>query len=981
MAVVLNAGGETYVKHSRDADAMNAIISELVDVPTSYRKRLERHDSEATARSNEMKMLADVLLGMNNSGDLRMCPGQFDPQGLHVPFDIAEYLVERSALGKDISRVFEELGIPENIYGDMKTKDNVARYKKHYALYIASLTMCVSGATEFSDLGGDVILSWLSQYYDHDKRTFYRCGPNGSYTDVKILKEIAKGIGGLLNSQSIVDLGMTKRTSLRHVPGVDAVLANPPEHLLPWIALWEKWRQSLPPRSKKPKGALQYLIGYLNQYPDVSGNPLQFLLKKRQNSLLTFYRNVRLGSGRTEFSGGHEFSQLRAFSQFSAKELQPQAYPHRIQPLVPDNDALTYRNALAKIGKGKKHFESVSLPLPPRYYKIAREILLEGEDGWPGQHPLCRAKLKGAWRYVAVLPVLYLCTFEIPARVVQYRRMDSGEGDRQTFNGRELRWMASTSEHKNYWATHDSRQPDRGYAARTNSPSIVGFFFNTNKHSAPYIVPWQNAALHQMLFDLRIWQETWNPVTGPVQLEYDGDPEEGANDALPIVFPLFRMPAGRHTHKSAPVKHTQCHRFWLDLMLEVQKRWNATCLPEDTDIFVEMSKTGKQVQSSRYKSHGMRTAGITNLLQAGMPLQIVSRLFAGHATVLQSLYYARFRADYLSKNFDAIRGRARDQEAVEFFAEMKGLSIEEARKRRSLSGTETLSSAFIAKGSWQRRDLGVCPYNGQRCDDGNRETKKTLVEGGKGNCLLCRHLLSGPEFRNAIWAEEMYLFYKLRRMNERIIELNDEVDELELELVQLTQDDESYREQHDQAERNRVIIDEIIQEQEALSKTLAEAHSRLIQYDEIERLIPASSEARSLLIADAASSDDWVEVSDIELAFILHKNAQIYKSTYDPEVPLAIQRFADEAMMQCGYRPLSIQLRSKEQIAQAAESTVRRLLTEISSESLIAVEEGATTIDQLLTHEQQEDIFVAGLQLSPIPLKRDLQKRLARANG
>jgi hypothetical protein len=460
------------------------------------------------------------------------------------------------------------------------------------------------------------------------------------------------------------------------------------------------------------------------------------LLKRRRTTLLEHYRDLRLRSGRVEFSGGQEFPQLRQFSTFVTNALQPRAFPEHIQELVTDEDSRTFKNALRKLGKGKKHFESVNLPLPTRYYRIAREILMEGEAGWPGGHSLCRAKLKGEWRYVPVLPTLYLCTFEIPARVVQYRRLDSGEGDSETFHGQNLSWVANTGVHAEYWARNFKKQPNRGFAARTNSPGIVGFHFNTNKHSAPYTVPWQNATLHEMLFNLRVWQETWNPVKGPVQLVYDGDPEEGANDALPMVFPLFRMPAGKNTVKMAPVTFSQCNRFWLDLMLEIQTRWNATCLPEDRDEFVEITENGKQVAKTRYKSHGMRVAGITNLLQHGMPLELVSRLFAGHATILQSLYYAKFRAEYLSKNFDEIKGKARDQEATEFFAEVKNLELEKALKQTFGNGTEAITNAFVAKGSWQRRDLGVCPYNGQRCEDGNRETKKTSVEGGKGNCLL-----------------------------------------------------------------------------------------------------------------------------------------------------------------------------------------------------------------------------------------------------
>lgn len=967
MAVILNESNAPFVANPAEHDPVFAIISELVDLSPSYRKSLNQGNLKTIAHFEDLKHLADSLIALNEQGGVRLCLAHFDFQNSCFPYQLAEYFVEKSALGKDIVRVFEEAGIPDQIYGELRSADNRGYYRRRYYLYLAGLAMCVSGAKKFADLSDDVVFRWLSHFYDEEKRTFHRTSltRDGSYVHVKILKTIAKGIGALLNSRDIINLGVTRRTTSFGIAAVHGVSDHPPPHLENWIELWKKWRGSLPPRSEKPTGALQYLVGYLDQYKDVCSDPLLFLLKRRRTSLLQFYRTVRLASGRSEFSGGHEFSQLKAFSNFVAKALQSRAYEGPLQELVTDEDIRTFKNELRKIGKGKPHFESVNLPLPTRYYKIAREILMEGEAGWPGRHPLCRAKLKGEWRYVPVLPTLYLCTFEIPARIVQYRRLDSGEGDRKTFNGNTKKWMKNESPHAGYWARKAPKFPDRGYAGRTNDPDTVGIYFNTNKHSAAFTVPWQNSAVHKMLYELMVFQAAFNPVGGPVQLEYDGDPEEGANDALPFVFPLFRMPAGQNAIKIAPVTFTQCNRFWLDLMLEIQTRWNATCLPEDRDDFVVMTANGRQAANTRYKSHGMRVAGITILLQHGMPIELVSRLFAGHATILQSLYYAKFRAEYLSKNFDEIKEKARNQEAFSLFAELKNLDYENAKDRVFGNGTETIASAFVAKGSWQRRDLGICPYMGQRCSDGNRDTGKTLVEGGKGNCLLCRHHMSGPEFRNGIWAEEIFLFNKLRKMTERIISLTIEVDEGQLELDAMSRENTQYAAKHDQIERTKNIIDDIIQEQETVAKTYAEAHSLLARYDAVADAKIGSGDGRSTLIAHPKASYDWVGVSDIELAFVMHKNAQIYKSVYDPEAEQAIQRFADEAIMTCGYRPLHMKTRSKEQIAQAAEYTVRRLLTELTSQELMSLQDGSATISELLSEDLQDDIFVKGLALTP----------------
>lgn len=974
MLIVLNDGLETFVGPGKDVDFVAGLISGIVDLAPSFRGRLDRSEARAVEDFRFLKIYAKELISLNATNKLRMSLKHFSFKDQNrVPAQIAEYMLLESTFGKEVLELFDEIGIADKIFGSLVKRDNRSCYKRHYHVYLAGLVMCTSGINGINELNRDVIFRWLSYYYNFAKKSFSRPDIMPVQLDVhkKIFKEIAKGLGGYLNDPEIIELGLTRRVGVSSSSNILELTGDQP-HLGSWSLLWKKWRATQPPLAKAPTSSLNLLCGYLDHYKNVCADPVVFLGAPRDRSLLEFCQSRRIEKGLSAIAGSDEIPTLFRFSKFVTRELQTRFHSNRIHDLVTDEEDRAFKIARKKLGLNERLAEAAATPLPTRYYNLMREILEEGEGGWPGRHRLCRAVIKGVNRYVPVLATLYLVLFEIPLRTVGVRRLCSGEGDKESFDGHRLAWVENRSPHAGYWARIERSNPFRGYARRTNSPNITGFFINTNKHSPAFVVPWQNADLHRRLYDLKVWQETWNPVTGPVQLEYDGDPEDGAKDRLPKVFPLFRMPAGRNPANIHPVQYTQVNRFWLDLMLEIQTRWNATCAPEDRDVFVTLSKSGKQVQSSRYKSHGMRVAGITILLQEGMPIELISKFFAGHATILQSLYYAKFQADHLSKKFDDIKVNGKSIERNDLFSELKEMEYSDALSRTVNGSDDALRLAMQAhagsKGSWQRRDVAICPYNGMRCGDGN--PAGGMVEGGDGNCLLCIHHLCGPEYGHAIWSNANHLLFLISRSNKQIAELVSENDVLQLQLQSLSVGNSDYQDIHARIRRTELKIDQLANEQVPWAKTFAKSVKLLYQFEALESSDMTDNDGSAVLVVSEGSSFDWAEVSEIEQAYLLQQNAKIYKSTYDPEVDYIVERFANEAMMRCGYQPIAMKTRSKEQVKKASEYAVRRILAEASSHELRQVETGAISIEELLSDEVSAEIFLKGLQLTPLAVPR-----------
>lgn len=965
MEVDINCSNSIVTTNGPDADLYEGLIGILINLDEAFIKSLNRYGFKALSDFNSLMSIANVLASAREQGKLAMCLKHFAHNDKRVIIPQVAEVFLNSRLGRDVESTFRELGIEDRVFGHISAASRVT-YEKIYKVYISGLVMCTEGAEYFVDISDDVIIKWLGYYYNKKKLGFNRPDLMPFALDVhkKIFKELAKGIGAHRNNQVILSMGMTRRVdSVVGSHSIKAILQNPPASLVEWVTLWRSWRNTQPPISRMPTSAFGYLSQYLDYYKEVSPDPLEFLRSARKLSLLEFYKKRRAEKGLAELANSDDFPMLRRFSQFVAKEHSISILDSKYYPLVSEEDYTKFQNEKKKLGIGEKLSEADATPLPPHYYKLAREILEEGESGWPGRHHLCRAFIKGKVRYVPVLSVLFLALFEIPVRTVQMRRLDSGEGDPRTFDGHRLEWTDNTGPHVGYWAEEKGTHPYRGYASQTNSPGITGFRINTNKHSAAYVIPWQNVQLHRLFYDLKLWQQKWNPVRGPVQLKYDGDPEEGAKDRLPIVFPLFRMPGGRDAAKINPVKYAQVLRFWLDLMLEVQTRWNSTCLPEDRDYFVEMSSSGKQVKKSRYTPHGMRVAGITIMLQHGAPIEWVSRLFAGHATILESLYYAKLQAEMISRHMNELRSSGVMQDRADFFAELKGMNYTEAMNRTVNGSVDALEAAMRSKGSWQRRDLGICPFNGMRCGDGSPDSE--LVEGGKGNCLLCRHHLSGPEFGHAIWSHCNFLLFQIGRVNKRIIAIQEDTNELHARLSTSVPGSKEQRQLNDEISRNERKIFNIHEEQAPLANTFAEGYRKLLKFEAMMKRPEMGSSDQVLVVSDKHDLG-WAATSEIEQAFMLQQNAKIYKDIYDPEIAHIVRRFAETAMWTCGFKPVTMEPRSPEAIQEACDYAVKRLLREVTSHDLMRLEEGAVTIKELLSEEVADDIFGKGLSLEAI---------------
>ena len=388
--------------------------------------------------------------------------------------------------------------------------------------------------------------------------------------------------------------------------------------------LFDSWRGEKPAFARAYRQMFMHLVRWLGSsfeealVADVVG----FLATPDRSPTFAGYLNGLNGDPGNGDAAGKFVTYMThasAFSDFIAKELASTGKGRAIFPLVSRREIEQARNAEKRQGRAGRPHESTSRPLPQRLCAMTRAILEEGESGWPGRISACQEEIVAqdgskTRIYCPVLPTLFLSLFDLPLRVGQMKRFDSGEGDLTRFDGSRLVWETNQGPAAGYW---DARRlpANRGYAHRFDgTPPFTGFFVNTNKTGQPYLIPWENEAVHRRLHELRLWQETHNPVDRPIppSLYVDDieDADEGKLEDYPEIFSLFRLQTARRSgRQGAPPNIRKTGEFWQLLMAELERRLALESKGGPSPKLVKRQEKTGQAYAAKYNPHGLPRRG------------------------------------------------------------------------------------------------------------------------------------------------------------------------------------------------------------------------------------------------------------------------------------------------------------------------------------------------------------------------------------
>lgn len=550
----------------------------------------------------------------------------------------------------------------------------------------------------------------------------------------------------------------------------------------------------------------EFILNYLIDSPQVARTPEEFLSRSYSNP---FPINARLADRfqntvalKDVTNLCHEFFDWMLIEKLSALNDLGRPIP-----------SPSHWNPIARLVKSARPIQTHREAIPTRFIKEMIEIITENDWAWPktisyDYFPYLN-KSAGEWSRVwsPVRATAMLLKLLLPLRTYQVCMLDSGELDEEVYI--DGAWVQNASPIK-----IKKRRAGvlRKFLDHATGRVNTGFFINTNKtadkgkdpKAIGYEIPWQHEDAIDALAKLASWQRDFNSLAKP---QYWRDvrnkdtlkvlTQESLARRGEIAF-LFRDPTGNFVND--PLSVDRVNKFWGLLLRELEKRLEkrGEVLPDGSPVqFLIRSprkdRSGEQL-SPMYDLHSLRVSIITSLAtDGGVPIPILSKCIAGHASILMTLYYVKVGAAMVNEELALAQKRIDEKEQESF----KRFIVErEAKAFRPfvLTNDDAGFSALEQKNAqlWSINDKGLCPVGGSLCHIGGKKITANVtaadyapVPGGPRNCVRCRFFVTGPAFLgglvahfNAVGIELMEASDRHRQKEAAIQKLEDELYEL-----------------------------------------------------------------------------------------------------------------------------------------------------------------------------------------------------------
>lgn len=396
---------------------------------------------------------------------------------------------------------------------------------------------------------------------------------------------------------------------------------------------------------------------------------------------------------------------------------------------------------------------------------------------------------------------------ELPLRTFQVRMLDSGEADTWRYvNGPEV---GTFELNESSLAIGSAKRPyQRGVFHRSTDATGVGLFINTNKtadtHKAEnakgYVIPWAHETVLYWLGKLRDWQERYNPISAPTPW---GDLETkhfGTTPPHPAVLEargascfLFRDAAAANSaDRQKPLISNAFDGIWYHLLAKLEQR----CVEEKETLddgspirFVDPDHRKRRL--TYYPLHSLRVSLISYLvLDQQLPLVVVSKLIAGHARLIMTIYYTKFGHAYMKEVMDAAERNTLAADQANHRRFLQDATLDQVSQRFASLSVDAMRAAVGHKSvaTFVFEDKGVCPVGGRMCDVGgepltDRQDKQVYAPApgypNERSCVRCRFFLSGPAWLPGLQAHFNTISYEAHERAERHNDLLEAVTRLE----------------------------------------------------------------------------------------------------------------------------------------------------------------------------------------------------------
>lgn len=493
---------------------------------------------------------------------------------------------------------------------------------------------------------------------------------------------------------------------------------------------------------------------------------------------------------------------------------------------------------------------------------------------------------------------LYL-KLEMPLRTFQVRMLDSGEAD--TWRYVHAPGGGGFVLNHGPLATGSEKRPyQRGVFHRSSNEKEAGFYINTNKtadihkpeHEKGYVIPWANDEVLYWLEKLRNWQERYNPIAAPTPWTELGHKHFGRTPPHPEVLAqrgsacfLFRDPTDGDGTK--PLDKWSLTPLWYKLLAALEQRCVARgeALEDGTPLrFV----APESFSVTLFPLHALRVSLISYfVLDLKLPIAVVSKMIAGHATIIMTLYYTKFGKAYMREVLSEAEKNELEAEQANHRRFLQDANFEQVAQRFAYVSEDAVQAAIqsMSAAAFVFDDKGICPNGATLCDMGGEKLSESRVLNDyapvpgfpqERNCVCCRFFLTGPAFLPGLIAHFNTVSEKTHRQSDRYGVLQDKLTDLEDQQRETERDDQPFLRVRELDQLNKYVEAEALILNKYVNDLQATNHL-------IQRSIEIAEDKTTdgvKLVAKGSMSD--LKVGFIESQSVLHQlevvceNAVIY---------------------------------------------------------------------------------------------------------
>lgn len=531
---------------------------------------------------------------------------------------------------------------------------------------------------------------------------------------------------------------------------------------------------------------------------------------------------------------------------------------------------------------------------------------------------------------------LYL-KLELPLRTFQVRMLDSGEADTWRYvhapGGGEF-----VLNHGPLATGSEKRPYQRGVFHHSTNEKEAGLYINTNKtadinkaeHDKGYVIPWRHDEVLYWLEKLRNWQARYNPIAVPTPWTALEGRHFGGTPPHPEVLAqrgsvcfLFRDPT--RGENAAPLDSWSLTPIWYKLLARLEQ----SCAEQDETLDNGMPLRFVDPNSDTatfFPLHALRVSLLSYfILDLKLPIAMVSKMIAGHATIIMTLYYTKFGKAYMREVLSEAEKNELEAEQANHRRFLQDASFEEVAQRFAFVSEDAVRAAIqnSSAAAFVFDDKGICPNGATLCDVGGEkltdrksEQLYSPVPGfpQERNCVCCRFFLTGPAFLPGLIAHFNTVSEKAHRQSGRYSALQDKLTLLEDEQREAERESQPFLRMRDLEQLNKYVEAEAL----ILNKYVNDLQAT---YHLIQRSIQIAKDKTSdgvKLVATGSMAD--LEVGVIESQSELHQhevvceNAVIYPEIDAGFATIRRGQMLDAMLRYNGMDPVLMYLDQEEQL-------------------------------------------------------------------